>query len=85
MNEVLSHAEPKGIPTCCSYQKLKLPYRKTNQGLIALLYIGPSLWNKLDKSLKPSVSWNAFKLHLKDYCFKKDNRKEWKVISIMKP
>ena len=36
MNEVFSHAEPNGIPTRCSYQKLKLPHRKTNQGLRAL-------------------------------------------------
>ena len=28
----------------------KLPHRKTNQGLRAILYIGPSLWNNQDKS-----------------------------------
>ena len=66
MNEVFSHAESNGIPTRCFYQKLKLPHCKTNQGLRALSYIGPSLWNKLDKSLKISVSLNAFKHNLKD-------------------
>ena len=65
MNEVFSHAESNGIPTRCSYQKLKLHHRKTNQGLRALSYIGPSLWNKLDKSLKTSVSLNAFKHNFK--------------------
>ena len=74
MNEVFSHAESNGIPTRCSYQKLKLPHRKTNQGLRALSYIGHSLWNKLDKSLKTSVSLNAFKHNLKDYYFKKANK-----------
>ena len=76
MNEVLTHAESDGIPTRCSYQKLKLSHRKGNQGLRALSCIGPSLQNKLDKSLKTSVSLNAFKRNLKDHYFKKDNKKE---------
>ena len=66
MNEVFSHAEPNGIPTRCSYQKLKSPQRKTNQSLRALSYIGPSLWNKLDQSMKKSVSLNTFKHNLKE-------------------
>ena len=76
MNEVFTHAESNRILTRCSYQKLKLPHHKTNQGLRALSYIGPSLWNKLDKSLKTSVSLNAFKHNLKDHYFKKGNKKE---------
>ena len=76
MNEVFTHAESNRIPTRCSYQKLKLPHRKTNQDLRASSYIGSSLWNKLDKSLKTSVSLNAFKRNLKDYYFKKGNKKE---------
>ena len=71
MNEVFSHAESNGTPIRCSYQKLKLPYCKTNEAIWALSYIGPSLWNKLDKSLKTSVSLNAFK-----HNFKK-NQKSW--------
>ena len=61
MNEVFSHAESNGIPTRCSYQKLKLAHRKASQGLRALSYIGSSLWNELDRSLKISVSLNAIK------------------------
>ena len=30
MSEIVSHAECKGIHTCYSYQKLKLPCQKTN-------------------------------------------------------
>ena len=71
MNEVFSHAESNGTPTRCFYPKLKLPHCKTNQGLRALSYIGPSLWNKLEIS----VSLNAFKHSLTDY-FKKGNEKE---------
>ena len=76
MTEVFIHAESNGIPTRCSYQKVKLPHRKTNQGLRALSYIGPSLWNKLDKSLKTSGFLNSFKHNLKEYYFKKGNKKE---------
>ena len=78
MNEVCSHAESNEIPTRCTYQKLKLPHRKTNKDLRALSYIGPSLSNKLDKSLKTSVSLNAFKHNLKDYYFRKGNKKRVK-------
>ena len=55
MNEVFSHEDSNRIPTGCPYEKLKLPHHKTNQGLRPLSYIGPSSWNKLDKSLKTSV------------------------------
>ena len=52
MSEVFSHVEYNRIPTRYSYQKLNLPHCKRNQGLGALPYIGPSLYNKLDKSFK---------------------------------
>ena len=55
-------------------QCIKIPRRKTNQGLRALSYIGPSLWNNLDKSLKTSVSLNAFKHNIKDHYFRKSDR-----------
>ena len=74
MNELFSHAEYNGIPTRHSYQKLKLPRRKTNQGLRALSYIGPSLWNNLDNSLKKSPSLNAFKHNIKHQFFKNANK-----------
>ena len=76
MNETFSHAECNKAHTHCSYQKLKLPHRKTNQRLKALSCTGSSLWNNLARSLKTSVSLNAFKHNLKDYHFRKGNRKE---------
>ena len=76
MDEIFYHAECNGIPTHYSYQKLKLLHRKTNQGLKALSYIGPSLWNNQDKSLKTSASLNAFKHNINDYYFRKGNKKE---------
>ena len=81
MNEVFSHAECIRIPTRYSHQKLKLPKRKTNQGLKALSYLGPSLWNNLDNSLKKSVSLNAFKHNLKDYYFRTGKEKEKSVLN----
>ena len=65
MNEIFSHPNCNRIPTCCPYQKSKLPHRKTNQGL----------WNNLNKFLNTSVSLNAFKHNLKDYYLRKGNKK----------
>ena len=67
MNEIFFNAECHGIPTRGSFQKLKLPRRRTNQGLRALSYVDPSLWNSLEKSLKSSTSLNAFKHNIKEY------------------
>ena len=75
MDEIFSHAERNGIPTRYFYQKLE-PHRKTNHGLRAFSYIGSSLSNNLDKSLKISPSLNAFKHNIKDYYFRKDYKKE---------
>ena len=75
MDEIFYHAECNGIPTRYFYQKLKLLHRKTNQGLRALPYIGPSLWNNQDKSLKISASLNSFKHKIKYYYFRKGNKR----------
>ena len=74
LDEIFSYAECNGISTRYSSQKLKIPRRKTNQGFRALSYIGTSLWNNLDKSLKTSVSLNAFKHNIKDHYFRKSDR-----------
>ena len=71
MDEIFSNAECKGILTCYSYQK-KFPHRKTNQGLRALLYIGPSLWNNLDKFLKTSAALHAFKHNIRTTTFRRE-------------
>ena len=76
MDEFLYHAKCNGIPTRYSYQKLKLPHRKPNQGLRPLSYVGLSLWNNRDKSLKTSSSLNSFKHNIKDHYFQKGNKKE---------
>ena len=60
-DELFFPAETNGVRTRSSYQKLGLPRRKTNIGLKALSYVGPSLWNNLDETLKTSSSINNFK------------------------
>ena len=55
---------------------LHVTLSKTNQGLRALSYTGPSLWNNQDKSLKTSASLNSFKHNIKDYYFRKGHKKE---------
>ena len=50
-----------------SYQKLYVPHCKTNVGQKALSYVGPSLWNNLNKTLKTSTSLNTFKHNIKKH------------------
>ena len=57
--------ETNGVHTCSSYQKLNVPYRKTNFGQKALSYVGLSIWNNLNKKLKTSTSLNTFKHNIK--------------------
>ena len=61
--------EETAIRTRSSFQKLKIPRRKTNIGLKSLLYTGPSLWNNLNKNLKRSSSVNDFKHKIKEFYF----------------
>ena len=65
MDEISSHAECNRIPTRYSYLRLKHPHRKASQGLRALSYICPSLWNNQYNFLKTSVSLNAFRHNIK--------------------
>ena len=67
MDEVFSKVE-MGY----SYQKLKLPHRKTNQGLRALSYVS-LVWNNLDL-LKTSASLNTFKHDIKNQFFRMNNK-----------
>ena len=58
-----------------SYQKLNVPHRKTNVGQKALSYVGPSLWNNLNKTLKSSTSLNTFKHDIKKHYFNELKKK----------
>ena len=75
-DELYFPAENISVSTRFSYQKLKLPRRNTNIGQKALSYIGPSLWNNLNNSLKNSNSLNTFKPNIKNHYFKELKKKE---------
>ena len=51
-DEIHVPSETNGVHTRSSYQKLNVSHRKANVGQKALSYVGPSLWNNLNKSLK---------------------------------
>ena len=68
--------EINGIHTHSSCQKLNVPHRKTNVGQKALSYVGPSLWNNSNKTLKTSTSLNAFKHNIKQHYFNELKKKE---------
>ena len=70
-DELYFPAEVTGVRTRSSYQKLNLPRRKTNIGVQAVSYVGPSLWNSLDETIKTSNSVNSFKHKMKEYYFSK--------------
>ena len=75
-DEIYVPLEINGVHTRSSYQKLNVPHRKANVGQKALPYVGPSLWNNLNKTLKTSTSLNAFKHNIKQHYFNKLKKKE---------
>ena len=75
-DEIYVPLETNEIHSRSSYQKLNAPHRKTNIGQIALSYVGPSLWNNLNKTLKTSTSLNAFKHNIKQHYFNELKKKE---------
>ena len=50
-----------------SFQKLKRPFRKTNNGQLALSYTGPTFWNKTPGTFKRTKNLDTFKHNLKKY------------------
>ena len=75
-DEIYVPLETNGVQTCSSYQKFNVPHRKTNVGQKALSYVGPSLWNNLNKTLKTSTSLNTFKHNIKKHYFNELKKKE---------
>ena len=73
--ELFFPTEETTIRTRSSFQKLKIPRRKTNIGLKSLSYTGPSLWNNLNENLKRSSSINDFKHKIKEFYFEELKKK----------
>ena len=70
MNDVFSPAELTNLSTRNSFQRLKQPFRKTNQGQNCLSYMGPSVWNKLPQKVKNTKNLNTFKHNVKAHFFR---------------
>ena len=70
-NEEFFKAKCIVIPTCYSYHKWKLPYRKTNQAFRALSNVGPSLLNSVDKynyRLAELLVFSHFSINSTSWC-----------------
>ena len=73
-DEIYLPLETNGVHKCSSCKKLNVPHRKTNVRQKA--YVGPSLWNHLNKTLKTSTSLNNFKHNIKQHYFHELMKKE---------
>ena len=67
LNEVFDVAIENNFQLRGSFQKLKCPFRNTNTSQLALLYIGPTFWNKTSDTFKHTKNLNAFKHSLNKY------------------
>ena len=67
LNEVFDAAVENNFQLRGSFQKSNCPFRKTNTGQLALLYIGPTFWNKIPDTLKRTKNLNTFKHNLQKY------------------
>ena len=70
-NEIYFLAGPSKINTRSSFQRLRQPLRKSNEGLNSASFSGSSLWNKLPIEIKRSGSTNSFKHNVKSPCLTK--------------
>ena len=75
-DEIYVPLKTNGVHKRSSYQKLNVPHQKTNVGQKALSYVGPLLWNNLNKTLKTSTSLNTFKHNIKKHYFNELKKKE---------
>ena len=80
--EELFFPTEENVRTRSSFQKLKIPRRKTNIGQKSLSYTGPSLWNNLNENLKRSSSINDFKHKIKEFCFEELKDRQIRISSL---
>ena len=70
LNEVFDVTTESNFQLRSSFQKLKCPFRKTNNGQYALSYISPTFWNQTPPILKRSKNLNTLKHNFKNYFLK---------------
>ena len=69
MTDLFEFHNNSNLNTRNSYKKLIQPSVKTNSGKRSISYLGPFLWNKLDRNLKEKETVNSFKHALKRHMF----------------
>ena len=74
--ELFSPTEETAIRARSSFQKLKIPRRKTNIGLTSLSYTVPASWSNLNENLKRSSSINDLKYKIKEFYFEELKKKK---------
>ena len=75
-DEIYVPIETNRVKTRLSYQKLNVPYRKPNVRQKGLSYVGPSLCNNINKTLKIPASLNSFRHNIKQHYFNELKKKE---------
>ena len=60
LSEVFNVATESNIQLRGSFQKLKCPFHKSNNGQFALSYIGLTFWNKNPETLKRTNNLYSF-------------------------
>ena len=70
LSEVFNVTTESNIQLRHSFQKLKCPFRKTNNSINLLCYIGPTFFNKTPDILKRTNNFNTFKNSLKKHFLK---------------
>ena len=74
-DEIYVPLETNGVHARSSYQRLNVAHRKTNVEQKALYYVGPSLWNNLNKMFKILTSLNTFKHDIQQHYLNKLKKK----------
>ena len=72
-----------GIHTRSLYQKLNVPCRKANIEQKLLSYVGPSLWNNLNYTLKVATGLNTFKHSIKRHYFNELKKKVLIIVFVI--
>ena len=80
-SNVFKPAGQNTTATRTSLLKLSQPLRKTNHGQKGLLYVAPSIWNKLPDFLKSTDNVNMYKHRVKKNFFQRMNNEENNIYS----
>ena len=81
MNDVFKQAGQNTTATRTSLFKLSQPLTKTNHGQKCLLYVAPTIWNKVSDFLKTTDNVSMYKHRVKKHFFQRMNNEEDNIYS----